>query len=158
MNFQPLIDNLPMILVSIAFLLWAAARFVEAKAKSNPSQDGWDTWAPRLSMASKMYSQAIEWMVQAGAEKWTGAEKLAQLNTRLKGFEEQIEQGNYREALANLTGFYQAAAAKIEKVQGAVHPFAPRPSTVTNQGELGSSQEPEEIGPDSPAQEIMYGQ
>lgn len=30
MNFQPLIDNLPMILAALGLLLWAAARFTEA--------------------------------------------------------------------------------------------------------------------------------
>lgn len=153
MNLQPLIDNLPLELASLALLFWAMARFAEAKAKANPATDVWDTWAPRMTWVSKMYSQAIEWLVQSGAAKWTGAEKLAQLNAQVKGFEEQWDQGNYREALANLTGFYQAAKSKVEKVAAATLPFQPRPSIVTNPGVSVSSQAQGEIGPDSPAVE-----
>lgn len=153
MNLQPLIDNLPMILASLALLLWAASRVLEVYAKKNPAIDEWDKRAEVLHRVSAQYAQALEWLVQAGAQKWTGAEKLAELNKRVKEFEADWAAGNYLEALSKATGFYQSAMSKVEKIQGSVLPFVPRPSAVTNPKASGSSLEQGEIGPDSPAVE-----
>lgn len=47
--------------------------------------------------------------------------------------------------------------AKAEKAVAQILPFAPRPSLVISRAELGSSQAPAEIGPDSPAVENTDG-
>lgn len=154
MNIQPIIDNIPAILVSIGFCLWAWARLTEAKAKANPAIDEWDSRADRAAWASRQYAQAIDWLVAVGAERWSGAEKLAQLTARVKGFEEQWTAGNYLEALANVTGFYQAAKSKVEKVAGVTLPFGIRPSPRTSQPQSQAA----EIGPDSPATENTDGE
>lgn len=153
MNLQPLIDNLPMILASLALLLWALSRVLEAYAKKNPVLDEWDRRAEILHRVSAQYAQALEWLVQAGAQKWSGAEKLAELNKRVREFEADWTAGNYLEALSKATGFYQAAMSKLEKAQGTTLPFAPRPSTVISPKASGLSPEQGEIGPDSPAVE-----
>ena len=154
MNFQPVIDNLPMTLAALGALLWGASRFVEAMARRNPATDEWDRRAEILHRVSAQYAEALDWLVVAGAKKWSGAEKLAELNARVKGFEAQWVQGNYVEALANLSGFYQDAKAKVEKVAGATLPFPPRPSLLTNPK---SQQASGEIGPDDPAVEDTTG-
>lgn len=128
MNLQPMIDNLPMILAALGFVLWAWAQLTAAKAKANPAKDAWDDRADRAAWASRMYSQAIDWLVEAGAQKWSGAQKLSELNARVKGFEEQWLAGNYIEALTNLSGFYQDAKAKVEKVAKVSLPFAIHPA------------------------------
>ena len=153
MNFQPLIDNAPWTLASVGLVIWSLARLIEAKAKANPAQDAWDDWAPRASWASQRYSQAIEWLVQSGHEKWSGAEKLEQLNARVKGFEEQWAAGNYLEAITNLSGFYQAAKSKVEKAAAVTLPFAPRPSQAINPNQPQARG----IGLDDPATENTDG-
>lgn len=154
MNFQPVIDNLPWILASLGLILWGAARMIEAWAKRNPAIDEWDRRADLLHRVSSQYAEALDWLVVAGAKKYSGAEKLAELNARVKGFETQWEQGNYIEALANLSGFYQDAKAKVEKVAGITLPFPPRPSMLVN---TKPPQASAEIGPDDPAVEDTTG-
>ena len=112
MNLQPLIDNLPMILAALGLLLWAAARLVEAKAKANPTVDAWDKWAPRLQWASQLYSQALDWLVDSGSIKLNGKEKLAELNRLLKEFQTQIDNGDYKGAIAAVVGYYVDAKGK----------------------------------------------
>ncbi len=151
MTLQPVIDNLPMVLVSFGFVLWAAARLLDAYAKKDPAVNEWDSRAAMLHTISDKYSQAIEWLVVAGAQKWTGAEKLEELNRRVKAFEEKYSQGKYLEAIAEASGFFQSAKAKIEKMAGAALPFVPRPSIV------GSQLQSAEIGPDDQATDDTLG-
>lgn len=112
MNLQPLIDNLPMILAALGLLLWAAARFTEAKAKANPAIDRWDELAPKLQWASRLYSQAIDWLCDSGKLKFKGQAKLDELNRLTKAFEEAWLTGNYRDAINAVIGFYTDAKAK----------------------------------------------
>lgn len=112
MNLQPLIDNLPMTLAAFGLLLWAAARFTEAKAKTNPALDKWDELLPKMQWASIMYSQAIDWLCDAGKLKFRGQEKLAELNRLTKTFEDAYTSGNYRAAINAVVGFYVDAKAK----------------------------------------------
>ena len=148
MNFQPLIDNLPMILVGIGLLLWGWARLTEAKAKSNPENDWWDKQAPRAVWANQMYSQAIDWLCDAGIVKWGGQEKLKQLKAKVAEFEKQVESGDYLAAVAEVVGFVQDAKSKAGRAGKRVPtlPLGPR-ITPSSQGDS------ETIGPDSPAQE-----
>ena len=112
MNLQPIIDNLPMIIAAFGLLLWAAARLTEAKAKANPQVDKWDDLAPKLQWASHMYSQAIDWLCDSGKLKFKGQEKLAELNRLTKAFEDAWFNGNYRDAINAVIGFYTDAKAK----------------------------------------------
>ena len=148
MNLDNLVSQLPMILASLALFLWALARVIEAKAKANPAQDAWDTWAPRAQWVSQRYSEAIEWMVASGVTKWTGAEKLAELNRRVREFEQLWEAGKHIEALTTLTGFCVSAKAKIEGAAKATLPF---PTLLSTVGKLGTSPVVANIGPDDPA-------
>lgn len=112
MNFQPIIDNLPMLIAALGFLLWAAARLVESKAKSDPAVDKWDLWAPRIKWASDHYSEAIDWLVSSGVLKLKGAEKLAELNRLVAAFEAAIVSGDYLKAINSVVGFWVDAKNK----------------------------------------------
>lgn len=116
-NLQPLIDNLPMILVSLGFLLWGAAKALTAYANRDNTLDAWDTRAAMLGNVSARYAQAIEWLVSSGYCKWSGAQKLEQLNKMVSEFEKLVDQGEYVKAIASLSGFYQSAMSKINKVR-----------------------------------------
>ena len=116
MNYQPLIDNLPMILVALGFLLWATARFFEARAKANPEIDKWDEWAPKIQWASSMYGQALDWLCDANVLKLKGKEKLKELRRLVDEFEKAIESGNYKDAISAVWGYYIDAKAKLNKV------------------------------------------
>jgi len=129
MNLQPLIDNLHWIIAAFGLLLWAAAWFAGKKA-ADPRIDKWDEWAPKLQWASGMYSQAIDWLCDAGHLKFKGQDKLKELNRLTHEFEEAIVTGKYREAIDAVIGYYTAAKMKkLEKISA-------NPS----------------IGPDDPAQ------
>ena len=112
MNFQPLIDNFPMILAALGLLLWAASRFVDSRAKANPAIDKWDELAPKLQWASRMYSQAIDWLSNSGNLKFKGQEKLNELNRLTGEFEKAIVAGDYREAINAVWGYYIDAQTK----------------------------------------------
>lgn len=112
---QSIIDNLHYILPGIALVLWSLARLVDAMARRNPAHDRWDDVAPKLQWASDMYSRALDWLIQAGYGKWSGAEKLKILNDKLKIFERLCNEGKYLEAIADVTGFHRAAEDKLEK-------------------------------------------
>ena len=117
MNLQPLIDNLHWIIAAFGLLLWAAAWFVGRKAAADPKHDKWDEWAPKLQWASGMYSQAIDWLCDAGHLKFKGQDKLKELNRLTHQFEEAILTGNYREAIDAVIGYYTAAKMKkLEKI------------------------------------------
>jgi DNA repair ATPase RecN len=150
LNFQPVIDNMPWILAALGLLLWGLARMIEAYARRDPAINEWDKRAETLHKVSQQYAQAIDWLVQVGAAKWSGAQKLDELSKRVKEFEADWGAGRYIEALSKLSGFYQSAMSKLEKAQAVALPFAIRPSLAGNQPE---SQETAAIGPDSPAVE-----
>jgi thiaminase len=125
MNLQPLIDNLPMILAAFGLLLWAAARFTEARAKANPAHDRWDDWAPKITWASQMYSQAIDWLCSAGVLKLTGEQKLKKLNELVKAFQKAIETGEYQSAINSVVGFYVDAKGKAISANPSIGPDDP---------------------------------
>lgn len=129
MNYQPLIDNLPYILLGVGLVLWALARLAEAKAKANPDHDRWDDAAPKLIWASKMYSQALDWLVESGHIKWSGKEKLAQLRVKVAEFEKQVTAGNYLEAVSEVIGFVQDAQGKAKKAGLPSNPTDTTPPT-----------------------------
>lgn len=116
MNFQPIIDNLPLVFMALGFLLWGAARFVESKAKSNPAHDKWDDAAPWLTWASDRYSEAIDWLCEAKAISFKGKEKLVLLNKLTNDFQKNILAGNYVDAIASVTGYWRDARNKLLKV------------------------------------------
>jgi len=134
-----------MILAGLGFLLWAAARFVEAKAKANPKHDRWDDAAPKLVWASKLYSEAIDWLADAGYIKWSGQEKLKKLNEFVAKFEKQVAAGNYLQAVSELIGFCQDAKNKAIK-KGVYVPFSP---SITQSRQVDTSK----VGPDTVAKE-----
>ena len=118
---QTFIDNLPTYALSlgffalaIGFVLWAAAKLVTAYAQKDPAVNEWDTRAAKLRWASDTYSQAVEWLVATGAKKWTGAEKLAEVEERVKEFEILIDKGEYVKAIAAISGYWRSAASKLE--------------------------------------------
>ena len=116
MNFQPLIDNAPYILIGLGFLLWALARLGEAKAKANPAIDKWDEWQPRLSWAAHLYSQALDWLCDTGNLQLTGQAKLAELNRLVRAFEGMVANGEYLEAVNGVIGYWTAAKGKLSKL------------------------------------------
>ncbi len=134
MNFQPVIDNLPMILAAIALLLWAAARFVEAKAKADPARDKWDEYAPKVQWAARLYSQAIDWLATAGILDARKGEKLEMLNRLVREFEKQWDTGNRMEAINTVVGYYVAARGKAAPF---VQPV-PQPRNTTPLNLVGS--------------------
>lgn len=147
---QDVLNSLPWILASLGLVLWGMARVIEAWAKRDPAINEWDRRAETLHKVSQQYAQAIDWLVQVGAAKWSGAQKLDELNKRVKEFESDWSAGRYIEALSKLSGFYQAAMSKVEKAQAVTLPFAIRPGIAINHAQ---SPEMGVIGPDSPAVE-----
>lgn len=147
MNFQPIVDNLPFVLIAFGFVLWAGARFVESKAKSNPAHDKWDDAAPWLTWASDRYSEAIDWLVDAKAIQFKGKEKLELLNKLVAGFQKNILAGNYVDAISAVVGYWRDARNKILK--------AALPAQVTNENPSLAPSKPlafeTTIGPDDPA-------
>jgi len=111
-----------MILAGVGFLLWAAARFVEAKAKANPKHDKWDDLSPKLVWANKMLTQAIQLYVESKAFSWSGKERLAEVQKRVLNFEKQWESGNYAIAISEIVGIWEHAKGKA-KAAGKLIPF-----------------------------------
>ncbi|MBF0501496.1 MAG: hypothetical protein HQM09_15255 [Candidatus Riflebacteria bacterium] len=118
MNFQPIIDQLPMILVALGFLFWAVSKAMDTYAQKNPAIDKWDARAATMHTISARYAQAIEWLVSSGFCKWTGAQKLEELTKRVREFEALWDKGSYIEAISGLSGFYQSALSKIQAAKG----------------------------------------
>jgi hypothetical protein len=148
MNIDKIVDQLPLIFASLGILLWAWAKLTEAKAKSNPAEDWWDKQAPRAVWAQRLYAQAIDWLVEAGAAKWAGADKLAELNKRAKAFEDKVQAGDYISAVGDVIGAWQDAKEKAFKA-GKLGPFLPTPGPSIIPSSQGDT---EMIGPNDPAQ------
>jgi len=146
MNFQPIVDNLPFVLIAFGFVLWAAARFVESKAKSNPAHDKYDDIAPWITWASDRYSEAIDWLVDAKAINFKGKDKLELLNRLVQDFQKNIAAGNYVDAISAVVGYWRDARNKILKVI---------PVPISNENPSLAQSNPlafeTTIGPDDPA-------
>jgi hypothetical protein len=111
---KKIIDQLPFIIIALAFLLWAAALFVEKKAKSDPAVNAWDEWAPKLTWASRLYSQAIDWLADTkNLNLGPNQTKLGELNRLVKEFEGKVATGKYLEAIADVVGYWTAAKGKL---------------------------------------------
>lgn len=108
------VDQLPLILVGLGFVVWALARFVEAKAKANPEKDGWDEAAPKLTWAAKLISQAIDWLADTNNLKLgPNQTKLSELNRLVTEFEKKVSEGKYVEAVSEVMGYWTAAKNKV---------------------------------------------
>lgn len=112
MDWNMLLEKMPYILAGIGFVLWAAAQFIKSKAESNPKKDFWDKYAPTFHWASDAYSQALDWLCDAGFLKLKGQEKLNKLNELMQDFTKQFEAGNWREAINAVIGFWRDAKGK----------------------------------------------
>ena len=122
-SIQPLIDNLHYIIMSMGFLLWALSSFVSARAKSDPTVNKWDEWAGKLTWASGLYSQAIDWLANSNnLDLGPGQSKLMKLNELVKSFEGKIAAGRYLEAINDVVGFWTAAKSKLAGVGVAIPP------------------------------------
>ena len=150
---QKLLENLHLILPGIALVLWALSRLVDSMAKRNPEKDKWDELSPRIQWASDMYCRALDWLIQAGYGKWSGAEKLKIVTDKLKLFEKMASEGHILEAIADVTGFARAAEDKMEKKVNALLPFVPRSGLGMNLPEPAE----EEIQENSPASLVGPG-
>lgn len=114
MNLETIVFYILAVLVAVGFVLWAAAKLVTAYAQKDPVVNEWDARAEKLRWASASYAQAVEWLVAAGAKQWTGAQKLAEVEARVKEFEALIDKGEYVKAIVGLSGFYRSALSKVE--------------------------------------------
>ena len=117
MNFQPIIDQAPMILVSLGAVLWGLSKLVSAWAARDPAINEWDERAKALQAVSARYAEAIEWMTKSGFVRWTGKEKLAKLTHLVQEFESAIDKGDPVSAVAGLAGFCQDAFSKLQKAK-----------------------------------------
>lgn len=132
MNFQPLVDNLHLVLPGIALIMFAWTQFATYKAKKNPEIDWWDSAADRSKWVLEQYQWGLDQLIRLGHGKWTGAEKLAESTARAKRFEDLWAQGKIVEALAEVTGFRASVQDKLEKAAAAQLPFDPsRPPSIT---------------------------
>lgn len=114
---QSLVDKLPLILMSLGFVLWALSRVIEAKAKSDPTMDKWDMWSEKLTWASRLYSQAIDWLSDTNnLQLGPGQTKLSELNRLVKIFEEKVAAGRYLEAINDVVGFWTSAKSKLPSI------------------------------------------
>lgn len=140
-----IIESAPIILVALGFVLWAASRFVEAKAKANPVHDKWNDLSPALTWASSMYSQAIDWLCEAKVINYHGKEKLKLLNSLVNTFKRNVEAGNYTDAITEVVGYWRDAKNKIASLPIEVISLDPS----TGQSLVANS----EIGPETMARE-----
>jgi len=116
MNLQPLIDNLPMILVGISLVLAALAYLFSVKAKANPEIDFWDKWLPTINSLNQLYSKGIDMLCDSKHLNFKGKDKLVELNRLMKEAKVLIEQGKYLEAISAAWGYYTDAEGKLNKV------------------------------------------
>lgn len=123
MNFQPIIDNIHLILPGIALIIFAFTQLAAYKAKKNPDIDWWDSAADRSKWVLEQYQWGLEQLVKVGSGKWSGAEKLAESTARAKRFEDLWSQGKIVEAMAEVTGFRQSVMSKLEKAGASQFPF-----------------------------------
>ena len=147
-------ENLPTYAVSLGFFLlaigaviWASAKLVKAYADKDPKVNEWDTRAKQLQEFSDRYAQIVEWLVAAGAKKWTGAEKLAEVEKRIKEVEGLLERGEYLKAVAAVSGEWQSALSKVEA--------AKKTALGESNGKASTGEEAEETDPlaNTPASE-----
>lgn len=116
MNLQPLIDNLPMILVGIALVLAAVAYLFKVKAEATPEIDFWDKWLPTINNINRLYSKGLDMLCESKHVTFKGKEKLVEVNRLMKEAKALIQQGKWIEAISAAWGYYTDAEGKLNKV------------------------------------------
>lgn len=140
MNFQPLIDNLPFILVALGFALWAAAQLVNRRAKNDPAETWEDGWAETLMTLSELGAKGIDLLAQVLKARGdnrlaTGQQKAQELQVKVAKWEALWKAGKRREAVVDAFGWYVDLQGKVERLPA---PFAsgavriPAPTTPSN--------------------------
>lgn len=148
MNFQPIIDNFHVILISLGFLLWAIARVIEARAKADPKETWEDQWAGTASMLSEIGAKGIDLLAQVLKARGdnrlaNGQAKAVELQRKLATWEEMWRAGKKKDVLTDAWGWYVDLQGKQEKLAA---PFVPSPSN-----RIIPSREDGAIGPDDEA-------
>jgi len=149
MNFQPIIDNFHVILISLGFLFWAIARVIEARAKADPKETWEDQWTGTASMLSEIGAKGIDLLAQVLKARGdnrlaNGQAKALELQRMLLKWEEMWKAGKRRDVLTEAWGWYVDLQGKTEKISA---PFVPSPSN-----RIIPSREDGAIGPDDEAQ------
>lgn len=120
-QLNKIIDNLPQILLSLGFVLWALARVVEARAKADPKTTWEDEWAPWLSATARLWAQGVdmlaEWKAKNGdASLQTGEAKLKALQEKVGQWEFMWKNGKRKDAITDAFAWYVDLQGKTERL------------------------------------------
>lgn len=106
------LQNLHLIVGAFALLTFAAAKLIEARAKSNPDKTWEDDWSGVVNDISGGVIDAVEKLAQA--EGWKGTEKLAKVLKHMSEIEALWKAGKKTEAVATVNALIYDAAKKAE--------------------------------------------